>query len=194
MKPKKLTYKSILASSFIAASIGAAANLTASFASFASLSETPAHTYANVSSQFKIAIVENAPGSDDILEGKYDESLTRINNVSASSIDAFEKSMGVCVANLKLGKYVAAEKACSTAIIHIEANGDNYNHTRYLKSIAYSNRGIVHHYLGSKANAFEDFNTALSFDANDVVMDNLKALNIALLKQELKVSTTAMNY
>lgn len=180
----KRTTKAILATTVVAAS----------FASFASLEKTPAPSYTNLSSAFKIAIVKNAPGTDDILDGNYNESLTRLNAVSLNSDDAFEKAMGVCVANLKMGEYNVAEKACSAAIIHIEATGNNYRHTRYLKSIAYSNRGIVNHFLGSKADAFADFNTALSFDANDVVMENLKALNVAALKQELKLSTTAMNY
>lgn len=194
MFTKKLTHKKILASTFIAASIGAFANLTASFASFASLNETPTPSYSNLSSAFKIAIVRHAPGTADILDGNYNESLTRLNSISKNSDEAFEKAMGICVANLKMGAYEIAEKACSAAIIHIEAKGDNYNETHYLKSIAYSNRGIVNHFIGSKADAFADFNTALSFDANDVVMDNLKALNIAVLKEELKSSTTAMNH
>ena len=184
MFTKKLTYKSLLASTFIVASVGA----------FANLNETPAPSYNNLSSAFKIAIVKNAVGTDDILDGNYNESLTRLNAVSLTSEDAFDKAMGVCVANLKMGKYEVAEKACSTAIIHIEATGNDYRHTRYLKSIAYSNRGIVNHFLGSKADAFSDFNAALSYDANDVVMENLKALNIASLKKELKPATTAMNY
>lgn len=162
---------------------------TGAYAAISKL-EPPGASLKHIDAPFKVAVIRDAIGTKGIVKGDYE---TSISDLTIKESD-FEVQMGLCVANMKLGKYELADTACTKAIEYISSDELNTSRAVYLASIAYSNRGIVKHYLNDKAAAFKDFNMALSFDSNDVVLTNLKALNIATLKKEILLTATAMNH
>lgn len=153
------------------------------------VTEPPGSTLKNLDLPFQVAVIKNAVGSTAIVKGEYEKSISDLTTTDS----AFETQLGLCAANVKLGKYKLADIACSKAIEYISTEQVKTSRSAFLASIAYSNRGIVKHYLRDKVGAFKDFNMALSFDANNVVLMNLKALNVATLKKEILATTTAMN-
>lgn len=122
----------------------------------------------------KIAIIKNAIGSKELIAGNYNEGLTKLSN--SSKQNEYEGAMGLCVANLKTHRYIEANIACSQAIDTINNIADDSYHNRYLKSLAYSNRGVVRYLAKDSYGALDDFTTALLVDNNDIVKKNL--LNI----------------
>lgn len=144
---------------------------------------------------FKIAVIEDAPGSNEIYNGDYSQSIKTSNAMIAKGEEVFATSMSLCVANMKVGAFETADLACTSAIKainNIKERPNSMKNVNYLTAVAYSNRGIVHHYLGDKVSAFRDFSMAMSIDDNQIVQENLAALNIATLKQELIASTLSL--
>lgn len=161
--------------------------------------EPPGVMFSNIDAPFKVVVIKNALGTRSIIKGEYEKSLTDLKTTKKPmtnlevKVSAFETQMGLCVANVKLGHYTTADNACTKAIEYISNTKLDLGRTAYLASLAYSNRGIVKHYMDDRAGAFKDFNTALSLDDNSVVLMNLKALNVATLKKEVLETTTVMN-
>ena len=151
----------------------------------------PEDDLGHLSVPFKIAIVDGAIGSKDIHAGNYVDSIDKIKQLAITTDERsvaktmFEKSMNLCVANIKLEQFAEAKLACSEAIEVIDGKIKKSSHSRYLTAIAYSNRAIVNHYLGDKAAAFADLNVALKIDDNSVIKANIEALNLATMKKEL---------
>lgn len=152
----------------------------------------PSEALRSMHTPFKVAVVKNTTGVAEIKNGDYQEGINAIASNTMDSNTKFNDTLNLCAAKLKLGEYTAAETACSNAITVI-SKAEITEHNNYLKSIAYSNRGIVRHYLTNKAGSFADFNQALSLDDNKVVRANVKALKHALLKSELLAVNTVLN-
>ena len=146
---------------------------------------------AHLNPSFKIAIVGGAAGSHDINKGNYKVGIDKISAKAKLNDDdsfletTFATSMGLCVANMKLERFNDAKSACSKAIKAIEGISGQTSHSRYLTSIAYSNRAIVNHYLGDKVSAYKDISRAMKVDSNYIVKANAEALNKAIIKKEL---------
>lgn len=133
----------------------------------------------------KIAVIKNSTGTEDILSGDY---LSGINSINAEdkTSSTFEKSMGLCVANLKVSRLEAAELACTNAIktvseaVKLSKNNKDYRHNKYLKSLAYSNRGIVRYQSNNPISAIEDFNTASKLSNSMYIKDNITVIKTAM--------------
>ena len=134
---------------------------------------------------FKIAVIKNSTGTDDIVSGNY---LSGINHIKsgADTTSTFEKSMGLCVANLKVNRLEEAELACTNAIESISVatgfacNSKDNRHNKYLKSLAYSNRGIVRYQSNDPLSAIEDFNTAAKLSNRMYIKDNISVIKTAM--------------
>ncbi len=156
----------------------------------ASYGTTPPTALNSMHNPFKVAVVKQAAGVKEIKRGNYQEGINEIAKSAKHSDDAFAEKLNLCAANLKMGVYTEAETACSDAITLISKT-EASDRADYLTSIAYSNRGIVRHYLADKAGAFADFNKAMTLDDNKVVRANVTALKTALLKSELLAVNTS---
>jgi hypothetical protein len=142
---------------------------------------------------FKIAVIKNFTGTKDIISGNYLNSISIINSENKQS-SGFEKSMGLCVANLKVNRLAKAELACTRAIEAISAITADNKHNRYLKSLAYSNRGIVRYKSNSTLSAIEDFTTALKLSKHRYIKDNISALKTAIASNySVEINNTFIN-
>jgi hypothetical protein len=102
--------------------------------------------------------------------------------------------MGLCVANLKVNRLAKAELACTQAIEAISAITADNKHNRYLKSLAYSNRGIVRYKSNSTLSAIEDFTTALKLSKRRYIKDNVAALKTAIASNySVEMNNTFIN-
>ena len=142
---------------------------------------------------FKIAVIKYSSGTEDIISGNYLNGINTINSEDKES-SAFEKSMGLCVANLKVNRLAKAELACTRAIEAISAITADNKHNRYLKSLAYSNRGIVRYKSNSTLSAIEDFTTALKLSKRRYIKDNVAALKNAIASNySVEMNNTFIN-
>lgn len=131
----------------------------------------------------KVAIIKDAIGSKELITGNYNQGVAKLTIVNEQNESEFERAMGLCVANLKTNKFLAANKACSMAIDKINLNGDNTSQSNYLKSLAYSNRGILRYVEKDGYGALLDFTTALLLNDNDIVKQNIMHAKKALSSQ-----------
>ena len=91
--------------------------------------------------------------------------------------------MGLCVASIKLSRFEEASTACTDAINAIEMSDSTLGrgrHGKYLKSIAYSNRGIARYLANDDTAAMTDFTTALMLNDNAIVKNNASTLKASL--------------
>ena len=134
-----------------------------------------------VEDNFQVAVVDSAPGTSDIVAGRYQQGIQTIGKINESNSDMYEMSLGVCTASLMESKLEEAEQACSSAIsVHKEKKTRKH---RYLTSIAYSNRGIVKYKKGNFEGAFADFSAAKSLHNNRLVKKNLSTLELSMAKK-----------
>ncbi|REL25904.1 hypothetical protein DXX93_04540 [Thalassotalea euphylliae] len=124
----------------------------------------------------KLAIVKNAPGSDEIIAGDYQLGLDKLASAKQDPISSYNQAMGMCVANIKLNDLSLADKACSFAVEQIDKVTGPSAQKLFLKSMAYSNRGIVRYLADDNVGALEDFTSALLVDNNTIVKNNLLTL------------------
>jgi hypothetical protein len=136
-------------------------------------------------SGFKIAVIKNSTGTEDIISGNYISGINHIKS-EGETVSTFEKSMGLCVANLKVNRLAEAELACTSAIESIplatgfsRSSTDN-RHNKYLKSLAYSNRGIVRYQSNDPLSAIEDFNTAAQLSHHTYIKNNIAVIKTAI--------------
>ncbi|WP_371373539.1 hypothetical protein [Thalassotalea aquiviva] len=158
-----------------------------SFSSYASLNPSGQDTMAHLDADFKVAVIRSAVTADEIEQGHYQKVVQKIFSSLDHTSDANDQ-ISLCAVWLKQGEYEKADAACTNAINLLDAMDQSQARLDYVKSIAYSNRAIVRFYLSQRQAAFSDVNSALLFDQNTVVMANLRALNLAVLKQEMSLS------
>lgn len=125
---------------------------------------------------FKVAIIKDAPGAKEFAAGRYQDAIISINAGNKKSTSAFDRSMGLCVAHMKISEFSTAKENCSDAIAVLSKLNKSNHRAKYLTSIAYSNRAIVNYLNGDNSAAAIDFSQALLFDTNKVVKHNLSLL------------------
>lgn len=140
------------------------------------LALTSAISVAASTEKFKIAIIENSLGSADILNGNFNSSIEKL-TLKQRKTNEFNKNMGLCVAYSHIENSLKSEQACTAAIDSANTLGLHSKKARYLKSLSYSNRGIVRYRNGDISSAMEDLTTALSIDENSVTLSNLKLIH-----------------
>ena len=124
----------------------------------------------------KLAVVKNAVGSDEIIAGDYQLGLNKMASAQQDPVSSYDQAMGVCVANIKLNDLSLADQACSLAVEQIDKVTGPSAQKQFLKSMAYSNRGIVRYLADDNVGALEDFTSALLVDDNTIVKNNLLTL------------------
>lgn len=124
---------------------------------------------------FKVAVIKNTTGTEEILAGKYHSSIDVLTTKTFAN-NGFEKNTGLCVAYLKSLKLDEAELACSSAINDSKKLSLRNSHLRYLKSISYSNRAVARYINNDRKGALEDISSALLIDNNSIVTANLKRI------------------
>ena len=165
----------------------------------------PSTTAAVSMKGFKIALVKNATGTEDIVSGNY---LNGINNITedvkkSSAFEksmgyyessAFDKLMGLCVANLKMNRLEKAERACTNAIKEKSGLAGRGKHNKYLKALALSNRGIVRYQAHSPLSAIEDFTAALKLNKSQLIKSNIAALKTSIAAHyDIEMSDTLVS-
>lgn len=134
----------------------------------------------NSDSLFKVAVVEDAAGTKEIMKGRYRLGLEKLNKKSSVLAQKYDTAMGACVANLMIKELTLAAENCSEAVeVYKSKKGSQY---RYLTSVAYSNRAVAHYKLGHFDSAVSDLETAASIDDNELVLENLTFLKSKLEK------------
>ena len=122
----------------------------------------------------QIAVIQGALGSDEILDGKYVSAKNNISN--AAKNNDYEHSMGLCVANIKLAAWEEATKECTKSIDKLRPILNSNGRAKYLMSVTYSNRAIARYLASDSHGALDDLSTALLFDNNKLVKNNLLQL------------------
>lgn len=143
---------------------------------------------------FKIAVISNSSGSDDILSGRYQEGLEEITENYHPNSDisyAWEYELGICVANLKMKQLTKAETACSRALTTMPRQMKRSRRGKYLQSIALSNRGIVRYLSADITGALADFNKAMTINKNTIVRQNLSVITNTLAINNTKIPSPA---
>lgn len=124
---------------------------------------------------FKVAIIKNALGSKDILNGNFNSSIEKL-ILKKKQHNNFNKNMGLCVAYSKTQNSIKSESACTAAIDNANSFRSHNKKVRYLKSLSYSNRGISRYRNGDVRGAMDDLTIAMSIDANPITESNLKLI------------------
>ncbi|MEW6981504.1 hypothetical protein AAD001_02495 [Colwelliaceae bacterium 6471] len=122
---------------------------------------------------FKLAIIEDAIGSDEISSGNYRQALSTLASSTSDKLSSYDRSMGECVAYLKINQYEQSDKACSKAIKLISRMKNKGEHAQYLASISYSNRAVSRYFANQDSAAIDDLTKAIAIHENKIVSDNL---------------------
>lgn len=125
----------------------------------------------------KVAIIRGTVGSSDIITGDYQSGLNKLTHSNTDTTSGYDKSMGLCVANIKLNELESAHQACTDAIEEVDTIIGRSRQKHFLKALAYSNRAIVHYLSKDNHGALKDFTNALFVDDNDIVKANIAALS-----------------
>ncbi len=133
---------------------------------------------ANSVNGMRIAVIKDALGSDEIINGDYATAMTRI--TTAKNTDDYENTMGLCVANIKLEEWKLATQACTKSIEVLQPMLASNGRAKYLMSVTYSNRAIAKYLANDTHGALDDLSTAILIDDNKLVKNNLLQLKYSL--------------
>lgn len=120
---------------------------------------------------FKIAVIENAPESQEILEGDYEHAIATLSKAIAQN-SSFDTITSLCVAHIKSKVSEGSESACTAAI---ETAIDNQE-SSYLRSISYNNRAIARYQNNDISGAMTDLKLASRINNNPMIKANLSKL------------------
>lgn len=126
----------------------------------------------------RIAVIKDALGSDEILNGHYSSAMTRL--AEANTTGDFEHSMGLCVANIKLEEWKLATQACTKSIEVLQPMLATNGRAKYLMSVTYSNRAVARYLANDTHGALDDLSTAILIDDNKLVKNNLLQLKYSM--------------
>lgn len=133
---------------------------------------TSTAAYADDSS-FKVAIIKDAAGSSEIIQGNFKKSLNKMTQTPSTLIEKFEQAMGLCVANIKLSQLDAAETNCSTAVeASLALKSSDSSRNKYT-ALAYNNRAISRALSADTLGALDDFTSAVLINQSKLVNNNL---------------------
>jgi hypothetical protein len=130
--------------------------------------------------KFRVAVVKNTLGANNIVAGEYESSIAKI---SDTHLD-FNRAMNLCVAQIKTYNFELAENSCTKAIDSMSVNASRGRHGKLLKALAYSNRGIAKHLNNKSKTAYDDFLMAKSLSEDKIINDNM-----AYFKSSIKVTS-----
>jgi len=142
----------------------------------------------------RIAIIKGAVGSNDIINGNYQQATSKLATLPLEPISAnkhaeIEYAMGLCAAFIKMDKLSQAKKACTNAIDSLDALNSSSQQIKYLTAMSYSNRGIAKYLADDTQGAYDDITTAMLIDGNDVVKENLIQFKKTISTDNLYSST-----
>lgn len=164
--------------------IAKALSLTALMATSAIAGELPSKL-----NGLRIAVVKDALGSRELSTGDYSTAANMLTKTSTTPQASYEKSMGLCVAYIKLEQHDAANIACSDAITSLDSVKTSKSQAKYLTSIAYSNRAIAKYLAKDNQGALEDMTEALLIDNNTIVKGNLVSMKGKLFAKHDETAT-----
>lgn len=128
--------------------------------------------------RLKLAVVEYATGSKEIIKGDYAHGLKKLEKAQSTERVKFDIATGLCAAKVMTREFEKAKPFCNQAIDVYKGRTSSKYH--YLTSIAYSNRGVVRFKLGDAIGAEDDLKLAASIDENSIVKSNLDFLRMHL--------------
>ena len=131
---------------------------------------------------FQVAVIRDSSGAKEILKGKYRLGLDKLAQHSSKKNSSFDSLLARCAARIMTRELKQAHLVCTDAI-------ESYkNHKepkyKYLKSMAYSNRGIARFLLGDIIGASNDLEIASSINKNKIVLSNLSNLQSQISNHE----------
>ncbi|MBO9489294.1 hypothetical protein J7384_02865 [Endozoicomonas sp. G2_1] len=132
--------------------------------------------------KFTIAVIEGSAGSKLIKSGQLQANVKQLDTLSAEPNKLFEQYMSLCAVNIKVKALDAAKQTCSEAIElskHVEARDE-------LIAYTYNNLAIAKVLASDHQGAYNDFNSALSFEHNKIINKNLSKL----VREHSELSTT----
>lgn len=129
--------------------------------------------------RFKVAVVKDTLGSQELVAGDFKSGLEQLVNAHKTR-SSFNIAMGLCVAHLKQEALINAELSCSQAIEEAKTSLNNGKQGNLLKALAYSNRGIVRHLNKDDYGAFDDFTSAVLLSNSKLISDNLSIFKQAI--------------
>jgi hypothetical protein len=143
------------------------------------------------SNALKVAVVKNATGTRDIINGDIRSGIKKITRRHVDE-NSYDSNMSLCVAYLKAENAKLSESSCTAAINSVEEMKLNNDKSLYLKSLSYSNRGIARYKNSDIYGALADLNTAVSIDDNVIAVSNLKIIKQYSYELESANANTAL--
>lgn len=137
-------------------------------------------------SSLKVAIIEDATGSKEIKSGAYEQGITALSALSAST-NQFEKNMGLCAAYLHTKSIEITEPICTAAIRSATSLKASNTKAKYYQSLSYSNRGISKYLNNDMTGAIQDLAAAKAINNNTITRNNFAFI-------EMKLAETADTY
>ena len=122
----------------------------------------------------KVAVVENALGSNELVSGNIDSGLNKI--VSAGKLKTFEQNIGLCAGYIKSSMAEKAKVSCTAAIESLTEYDKSESRIAYLTSVTYSNLAIAKYMSSDTLGAMTDSVEALLIDDNDITRHNLASI------------------
>jgi hypothetical protein len=145
----------------------------------------------NSNNTLKVAVVKNATGTRDIINGNFSSSIKKLTKRHIDE-DSYGRNMSLCVAYLQIDNARLSESSCTAAINSIEAMNLNSDKFHYLKSLSYSNRGLARYKNADISGALADLNDAVLIDDNVIAVNNLKIIKQYSLELESSTENTAL--
>lgn len=152
---------------------------------------------ADTNSGMRIAIIKGAMGSNDIINGNYQQATSKLASLTLaaspdSTHETIEYAMGLCAAFIKMDKLSQAKQACTQAIVSLDSMTSSSQQVKYLMAMSYSNRGIAKYLADDTQGAYDDMTTAMLIDGNDVVKENLIQFKKTVTTDNLFSSTLSL--
>lgn len=142
---------------------------------------------ASAQDAFKVAVVEDALGTLQIMDGDYQKGLKQLESRSSRARKNYDVATGACVAKIMMKDLEQAKSSCDLAVAAY--SGRSGGHYDFLNSVAYSNRSVVLFKMGDTDGALSDLKRAVSIDQNEIASTNL-----IFLKSKLAVNQVSSEY
>lgn len=143
----------------------------------------------NSLASYKVAIIENIPGTDAIKSGNFAEGIKQITESKQGTKRIFkaEHNINLCVAYFNDFQLHNANKTCDAAIDDVKSISGYRYEKRQLLASALNNRGVYRVKLQDYNGALQDFKAAQSIKNLPLIEQNKQLLE----KQIKQVQTVA---
>ncbi len=136
------------------------------------------------SGHFTVTVYSNTRGTQELLTGRYDEALVRLQAPGVGNATAFEAATNLCVAQMMAGHFESARGTCDAAVKSARSSlaiphwGPTAGANQKDVAIAYANRAVLHWLTDDTHSAESDLAQAKRFAPDaDFVTRNLTALS-----------------